>query len=364
MTATASPSDASRHRGPVGRWAAGAERGHGAPALPGARGPLSATVLDVLAGRGGRRQRPWDPAGADPFGEDLQLALYVCYELHYRGFAGVAETLEWDPEVLRRRAELEAAFLAALRAQVPYDAGGDPWPAVDALLGATGDGGASAFLAAEGERWHLRELAVHRSLYHLKEADPQAWVIPRLEGRAKAALVAVEFDEYGSGAGERMHSRLFADLMAELGLVTRYGWYTDAVPAPMLAVVNFMSLCGLHRALRGSLVGQFAAVEITSPPGSHRMLAALRRLGLGPEAQRFYAEHAVADSVHEQVMRHDVLGDLLDREPQLAPDVAFGIAAGGWLDDRLDAHLLACWRDGRTSLRRALRPEERLPDLT
>ena len=25
----------------------------------------------------------------DPYGLDLQLALYVCYELHYRGFAGV-----------------------------------------------------------------------------------------------------------------------------------------------------------------------------------------------------------------------------------------------------------------------------------
>ena len=23
----------------------------------------------------------------DPYGEDLQLALYCCYELHYRGFA-------------------------------------------------------------------------------------------------------------------------------------------------------------------------------------------------------------------------------------------------------------------------------------
>jgi hypothetical protein len=84
------------------------------------------------------------------------------------------------------------------------------------------------------------------------------------------------------------------------------------------------------------------------------MLAALRRLGCSGSAQRFYAEHAVADSVHEQVMRRDVLGDLLDREPALAPDVAFGIAASGLLDDRLDAHLLGSWRAGRTSLRSPL----------
>ncbi len=42
---------------------------------------------------------------------------------------------------------------------------------------------------------------------------PRAWVIPRLQGRAKAALVAVEFDEFGGGRGEDMHSRLSADLL-------------------------------------------------------------------------------------------------------------------------------------------------------
>jgi hypothetical protein len=42
--------------------------------------------------------------GADPYGADLQLALYCLYELHYRGFAGVADELEWDPALLTVRA--------------------------------------------------------------------------------------------------------------------------------------------------------------------------------------------------------------------------------------------------------------------
>lgn len=29
--------------------------------------------------------------------DDLQLALYLCYELHYRGFAGVDPAWEWSP---------------------------------------------------------------------------------------------------------------------------------------------------------------------------------------------------------------------------------------------------------------------------
>src|SRR3712207_8585377 len=36
----------------------------------------------------------------------------------YRGFDGVAETWEWDPELLRLRAHLERAHTAALRALV------------------------------------------------------------------------------------------------------------------------------------------------------------------------------------------------------------------------------------------------------
>lgn len=106
-----------------------------------------------------------------------------------------------------------------------------------------------------------------RSLYHLKEADPHLWVVPRLRGRAKAAMVAVEFDEFGAGRAEDIHAQLFADLMTDLGLDARYGRYLDAAPAQALATVNLMSLFGLHRRLRGALVGHFATVEITSPPG-------------------------------------------------------------------------------------------------
>ncbi len=51
---------------------------------------------------------------------------------------------------------------------------------------------------------------------------------------------------------------------------------------------------------------------------------------------RFYREHVEADAVHEQVVRHDVVGDLVSREPELDTDVVFGIEPSalwrtGWL---------------------------------
>ncbi|WP_338784877.1 iron-containing redox enzyme family protein [Streptomyces sp. DG1A-41] len=325
------------------------------PGLPTPRGPLSRGVEAYLRGAG-RLPRLEDVARAAVYGEDLQLALYLCYELHYRGFAGVSPDREWDPDLLRIRAALEHRFLSALRADARVHDSVDEALA-DLLVEPVDGTGVTHFLRDEGELWHLREYAAQRSLYHLKEADPHAWVLPRLWGRAKAAMAAVEFDEWGGGRADRVHARLFADLMTDLGLDTTYGRYLDATCAEALVTVNLMSLFGLHRALRGALVGHFATVEITSSPGSRRLAEAMRRTGAGPAAEHFYDEHVEADAVHEQVVRHDVIGGLLEEEPHLAADVVFGIDATEFVEDRFGARLLADWRMSRSSLHEPLAQE-------
>ncbi|KRV48483.1 hypothetical protein AQ490_24725 [Wenjunlia vitaminophila] len=322
-----------------------------APALPDPRGPLSVAAVDVLRGPA-VAPPPSAIHHADPYGEDLQLALYTLYEPHYRGFAETPDDREWDHELLRLRAALEDHFLEALRRDVTPAR--DVTEAFDALLvepSEPGPGSPSHYLMHQGTLTHVREYAALRSLYHLKEADPHAWVIPRLNGRAKAAMVAIAYDEFGAGHADGIHARLFALLMADLGLDPTYGRYLDAAPAPALAPVNLMSLLGLRRALRGALVGHFAFLEVTSSPASRRLAAAMRRTGAGPAAEHFYTEHVVADAVHEQVVRHDVVGGLLADEPALAPDVTFGVAATAMLEDRLGDHLLTAWRTGHSALR-------------
>ncbi|MFB6894040.1 iron-containing redox enzyme family protein [Kitasatospora sp. NPDC056327] len=324
-----------------------------APPLPRPRGPVGAALFAALAAPAGPSVEVLRPPLGDPWGEDLQLALYACYELHYQGFAGVDPDWEWHPSLLALRAGLEHAFLAAVRREA-----GAPPPLKRALSGLLADDsggtGPSHHLLDHGERWQAREYLVHRSLYHLKEADPQMWVVPRLPHPAKGALVTVQYDEYGGGHPERAHAVLFGEMMADLGLDPRYGHYLEAVPAPALAVVNLMSLFGLHRSLRGALVGQFATVEITSPPGAARLAQALERLGATPAGTLFYREHVLADAVHEQLVRREVITPLVEDEPELAPDIAFGITATGVVEDRLGEHLLSSWRAGRSSLLTAL----------
>ena len=279
------------------------------PKLPDARGPISAAVIELLAQC--TPHTHLEPVEArlhdsDPLGLDLQLALYVCYELHYRGFTGVDDSWEWDPALLGLRAAVEQRFLDAVREEVggiEADASAESEMAALATEPAHPEG-LSYVLRDNGTWEQMREYFVHGSLYHLKEADPHAWTIPRLTGQAKASFVAIEFDEYGGGRGQWLHQQLFADLLEAAGLDPGYLGYLDCVPGETLAVVNLMSLFGLHRRWRAAAIGHFAATEITSPPGSRRLVEALERVLSGTR----YGAHRVTVGEDEQaggVRRHD-----------------------------------------------------------
>jgi hypothetical protein len=114
--------------------------------------------------------------------------------------------------------------------------------------------------------------------------------------------------------------------------------------------VNLMSLCGLHRRLRGAIVGHLAAFEMTSSLPNRRYGNGLRRLGFGAEATDFFDEHVEADAVHEQIAAWDLAGGLAAAEPALAADVLFGARALLALEARWAAHLLAAWERGERSL--------------
>lgn len=317
------------------------------PTLPSPQGALSESIIDYLPSAS--TSLPPAITGYDPVGRDAQLALCICYELHYRGFVGVDDEREWDPTILAYRNALEASFLSYLRDVV--DEGDDAVAEMDALSvePVTGSG-PSWYLRDEGSWEQMREYFAHRSVYHLKEADPHAWAIPRLTGHAKSAYAAVEFDEYGGGRGDRMHQQLWIDLMNAADLDSSYFGYLDRVPASTLTWVNLMSLFGLHRGRRGATVGHFAATEITSSPGSRRFVDGMKRLGAPQPCLAFYAEHIEADAVHEQILRHEVVGDLLRNEPHLERDVVFGMRTLAYVEEAMAAQLIGAWQKGESSL--------------
>jgi hypothetical protein len=324
---------------------------HGKPRLPEPRGCISEALFAALSGA---RRLIDVPLGDDPLtGDDFHLALYSCYELHYQSFADVSGKWEWDPELLQFRRRLESMFERRLRDEVAPLPQGEVVPALRAFADAPGPS-LSRHMVTAGELWHFREFVVHRSPYQLKEGDPHTWVIPRLRGAPKANSIRLQLEEYGQGIEAEMHSTLFAEVMDELGLDPTYGHYLDLVPGTTLATTNLISMCGLHRRLRGALIGHLALFEMTSVRPMSRYSAALDRLGAGPRARRFYNVHVDVDAVHEVLASEDLAGRLAQEEPELAADIVFGAAAATMVEGAFASAILDAWGDGRSSLRSPL----------
>ncbi len=309
--------------------------------LPKARGELSEALFDALRSETGEvgslHLQPTD-------GDDAQIALWAMYELHYAGFEDVDDEMEWHPDVLRLRRSLERDFEVELRARHTATTLDEPFAESLFAYIADHDGPSlAAYVQRKADREQVLELLRHRSIYHLKESDPVAWVVPRLPTAPKAALMELQFDEYGDGDPNRLHAHLFALGLEAAGLRPDLYAYIDDVPVEILELNNAMSLFGLHRRLRAAALGHLAAFEATSSLPSRRMAQGLARLELPPEMIAYYDEHVEADAVHEQLAVRTICGSLVAQEPQLVDDVVFGAFTCLDLEDRYAQRMLDEW---------------------
>ena len=309
---------------------------------------LSKALFASMTGpRGGREGIVADDAESIA---DEQVSLWTLYALHECGVEGVDDEREWDPGLLAVRAGLEKRFEARLwkrwdLSSEDDDATGDASIAerLFALAAAAEGPSVADHVRRDATADQVLQLLRWRSLYHLREADPSTWVIPRLGYRAKAALVELQYDEYGAGRPELLHSHLFALGMRAAGLDTAPGAYVDEAPIEVLELNNAMSLFGLHRAYRAAAMGHLAAFEATSSLPSRRMSQGLSRLGLPDELVRYYDEHVEADAVHEQVAARGIAAALAADEPELDEQVMFGAFTCIDLERRFATRALAEW---------------------
>ncbi len=310
--------------------------------LPKARGELSQALFDAM------RSDPCDPetaAHVQPTDrDDVQIALWAMYELHYSGFEDVDDELEWHPGVLGLRRALERDLERELRARQPATTLDGPFAeALFAFIAGHDGPSIAAYVQRKADREQVLELLRHRSIYHLKESDPIAWVVPRLPTAPKAALMELQYDEYGGGDPNRLHAHLFALGLEASGLRVDPNAYIDDVPVEILELNNAMSLFGLHRRLRAASLGHLAAFEATSSLPSRRVAQGLARLELPPEMIAYYEEHVEADAVHEQLAVRTICGALVEQEPQLIDDVVFGAFTCLDLEDRYAQRMLDAW---------------------
>lgn len=311
-------------------------------ALPTSRGPLGDRVLAALRALPDEEVPRIDTEPGSP--DDAALTLWVLHELSYRGFDGVDDGAEREPELLRVRRRLEDDLEAALRGRWPgvpegLELATDFFDWVDAHEGPS----VARHVQTTATREQVLDLVRVRSVYHLKEADPTTWTLPRLPDEVKAPLVELQYDEYGVGDPARLHAAIWARGMVACGLDPTPGAYVDEAPLEVLEQNNALSMFGLQRRLRAASVGHLAAFEATSSMPSRRMAQGLERLGLPDELVGYYTEHVEADAVHEQVALRDVCVRLVEAEPELLADVWFGAWACLDLEDRTAYRVLGAW---------------------
>lgn len=312
--------------------------------LPAPRGDLSATVLAALGG-----SVSWAAVASVGPSDDADglLTLWLCHELHHRGLPGIDDDAEWQPELIAVRRALETDLEARLReravGRMPAEVDPD---SLLAFVHAHEGPSLARFVQRDADADQVRELLELRSLYHLKEADPTTWVIPRMPTGPRAALAELQYDEYGTGRGDRLHAHLFAQGIRAAGLDAREGAYVDRAPAEVLEMNVAVTMFGLRRSLRGAAVGHLVAFEASSAVPARRMAQGLRRLGFPEPLAEYYDEHVEADAVHEQTAARFIAGGLLAAEPHLADDIAFGAFTCLDLEDRVAHHLLARWGRG------------------
>ncbi|MGI5505976.1 iron-containing redox enzyme family protein [Lentzea sp. CA-135723] len=187
-----------------------APRGHMSSALVAAL-RLPPPPVPALLVSGGTRDAWQD--------DDLQLSLWICYELRTGGFDDVAAGWDEHPALAQFHAALESRWEDALRSLTEVTS--------------------PAALSADG----LAELRRHHAFWQ-----------PRREMRS--VLRDLHGDAYGPRS-ERTHSVLFSVTLRDVTPAAG----VDEMPAPTLALVNALALFGQHRRLVGALVGFLTAVD-------------------------------------------------------------------------------------------------------
>ena len=308
---------------------------------PAPRGALSERTLDAL--RSGDTA-PLSDAPAPESPEDAQITLWSLFELHHRGFDDVADELEWDPQLIALRRRLEDDLERQLRGKAPEPpAPGDFAEDFFAFIAGHEGPSAAAHLHREATTEQALQFLRHKSIYTLKESDHTTWTIPRLSYPVKAAVVELQYDEYGGGDPHRLHANLFAKGLAASGLDATYGAYIDEAPLEVLVQNNVMSLFGLNRRLRAASLGFLAAFEATSSAPSRKIARGLQRLDFPQEMIEYYTEHVEADAVHEQLAVRTVCGALLEEEPEQYENVYFGAWASLHVEDLYGERVLEEW---------------------
>lgn len=209
--------------------------------------------------------------------------------------------------VLARIEELEAAwiepFVAGLEDRTPPLAGRADWKdRLGELLALERAGSpAGSYLAEKATREQFAHVVREFALDGLTEAQNFFPAIPRLPMRAQMAVMRVLIDEFGCGNLQQTHSRLYLDLLAELGLPQELESFLDTTGDETYEFLNVFYWLTQRAGHVEYFLGALAYLEASIPDAFTVQARACARLGLAQG--RYYTEHLHIDTFHMREMQ-------------------------------------------------------------
>jgi len=212
-----------------------------------------------------------------------------------------------SPETASRIAELESSWiggvLADLEETTPEVASRQDWVVLlEELLAEEAKGGPALHFLADEASWdQFRDFVREFAPDGLTEAQNFFPAIARLPIRSQMALMRVLIDEFGCGNLLQMHTYLYQQLLAELGLPEELDAHVDRTAAETLQLLNVFYWLTQRAPTIEYFLGALAYLEASIPAAFLFLAQGCRRLGI--EHSRYYTEHMHIDEFHMKEMR-------------------------------------------------------------
>lgn len=258
---------------------------------------------------------------------------------------------DWREDLDRERLmkRLEGEFIEAFRAQVASlvaEVPQDPQGFV-AWFEALKDHGPGQwdplFDWLEGEasiediKWFLTQEAAGEAGFD----DLVAMTQVKIPDRAKLELARNYWDEMGRGSARGMHGPMLERTTATLGLTPTI----DTTLWQSLCLANTMTAFATTRRYVWHSIGALGVVELTAPTRVSCVDAGLKRVGISPEARKYFALHAQIDIEHSKAWNAEALIPLVAEDPSRGRFIAEGavmrLICGEQCFDTYRAHLWA-----------------------
>jgi hypothetical protein len=258
---------------------------------------------------------------------------------------------DWREEIAEeaRMKRLEGAFVEAFRemvapmvADVPTDPTG--FIAWFEDLKASGPGQYDPLFdwldsqaSLEDLKWFLTQEAAGEAGFD----DLVAMTQVKLPDRPKLELARNYWDEMGRGHEGGMHGPMLTRATEALGLTPAI----DHTLWPSLALANTMTAFAATRRYVYQSVGALGVVELTAPTRVSCVAGGLKRVGVGPEARKYFILHAHLDVEHSAAWNAEALAPLVRETPEAGRFIAEGavmrLICGEQCFDTYRAHLWA-----------------------